>query len=81
MTKSMGFAGIWNGFQNEKFEIRRGATPQLFIFQSSVFILPGSALSRGRKAVFSTRSILHSAKGRISLQSKNWGAARNATAR
>ena len=46
MTKSMGFAGIWNGFQNEKLEIRRGATPQLFIVQSSVFILPGSALSR-----------------------------------
>ena len=49
-----------NGFQNEKFEIRRGATPHRRFF--------GSAISRSRKAAFHMRSIFHSAEGRISLR-------------
>ena len=34
------------------FQIRRGATSQLFIFQFSVFTLPGSAISCGRNLHF-----------------------------
>ena len=51
MTRLVSFMVLWHGFQNEKFEIRRRATPQRRFSES--------AISRGRKSAFHMRSILH----------------------
>ena len=61
MTRLVSFMVLWHGFQNEKFEIRRRATPQRRFSES--------AISRGRKSAFHMRSILHLLEEQISLRS------------
>jgi hypothetical protein len=60
MTKLKGFVVKLNSFQNEKFVIRRGATPHRRFF--------GSVISRRRKPAFHMRSIFHLPNGQISLR-------------
>ena len=61
MTRLVSLMVLWHGFQNEKFEIRRRATPQRRFSES--------AISRGRKPAFHMRSILHLLEEQISLRS------------